>query len=664
MSIPAQRIDTGSRSALSAANSTAAASANAYTAIVAAGSPLAYFKLNDLGSTMVDSGANRLNGIYGSGVRHGAQALTSAGDVASIFPLTASGAPIADNTGTVTANAAFAVPTTGLTVEAWIKPADYNRTNHYVSLVSYGRGVIGNAWTLQLTPQSGLTFNLKVNGGGYLLAQTSKILPGQIYHVVATYNGSELALYVNGQLATSALAHGTINYNGISSGYGLSIGGSLGSSLPIFNGAINDVALYPSALSAASVENHYFVGEISTPVTVVPTTSDTFVDSIGVVTHLRSSGTPYTNILFPSVEAMMKASGIRHIGDTLITSPLSYVAKINALGADGIHASLITNLGQTSAQVLSSVAAFKGSIEAVEGPNEPDISGDPNWVADTRTFQQVLWSTIKANPLTAYLPVVGPSMVTAQDAETLGNLSGAMDSGSIHDYFDGYNPGTPGWGNLGSYGIYGSIQFNLGVGSVVSGARGVFSTETGYSSVPTDNEGIDSRTLARYTPRIFLEHFLNGIRRTTLYELYDEPGTGRFANFGLIASNNVPKSSYYAIQSLIAALQDPGGRYWSPKALTYVLTGNVNNVHHLLLQKRNGAYQLVIWVEASGYDQASKTDLTVPLQTVTVKPSLPGPTGTIGVIGDNGMLTTKTLDFSNGAASFPIDDHVSIVSFK
>jgi hypothetical protein len=361
---------------------------------------------------------------------------------------------------------------------------------------------------------------------------------------------------------------------------------------------------------------------------------------------------------------MIKASGIRHIGDTLIAAPLSYVANINALGAEGIHASLITNLGQTPAQVLSTVGAFKSSIEAVEAPNEPDISGDPNWIADTRTFQQELWSAIKANPATAYLPVVGPSMVTSQDDEALGDLSGAMDAGSIHDYFDGYNPGTPGWGSLGPYGIYGSIPFNIGIGSIVSGARGVFSTETGYSSVPTDDQGIDSRTLARYTPRIFLEHFLDGIARTTLYELYDEPGSGRFENFGLIASNNVPKSSYYSIQSLIAALQDSGGRYWSPQALTYVLTGNVNNVHHLLLQKRNGIYELVVWVEAPSYDQATKTDITVALQTITLKPSLPSPIGNIAVIGDGGTLTTRALNFSNGAATFPIDDHVSIISFK
>jgi hypothetical protein len=562
----------------------------------------------------------------------------------------------------VLANPLFTTPTTNLSVEAWIKPAAYNTTNAYESLVSYGREVIGSAWALQETPQSALTFYLKVNGGSYLLKATTSLLPGQIYHVVAPYTGSVLNLYVNGALGSSVAATGTINYTGVRPQDGFSIGGALGGSLPVFNGAINDVAIYPSALSAATVQQHYLVGQIVKPLVETPVSSDRFVDSIGVVTHLRTSGSAYT-ASFPTFESLIKASGIRHIGDALISTPAFYPAELNQLAADGIHASLITNLSQTAADITATIPAFGSAIEAVEGLNEPDDNGDSNWVADTRSFQQMLYTTVKGNPATASLPVIGPSMVTQADCIALGNLSAYMDAGSIHDYFNGLNPGTTGWGSLSQYGVYGSIPYNVNIGAIVSGTKPIMATETGYGDLASLAGSVDSRTLARYVPRTYLEHFLHGISRTTTYEFYDEPGSGNFANFGIVNADNTPKSSYYAIQSLISTLTDPGTNY-TPQSTSYYLTGNLNNVHHLMLQKRNGTYELVIWVEAQGYDPNAKVDLTVPAQTVSLQPAHVPTTASIATIGDTGKLTSSSLSFSNGVASFAIDDHVTIVSFK
>jgi hypothetical protein len=648
--------------AVSAPTATPAPAAPAYTSLILASNPLAYYKLDDGNATLTDSGPQKITGAYGAGVARKTAALTSANDPSATFPGSPAGADVAANSVTVAANNVFTQPTTGLSVEAWVKPADYNRTGDYVPVVSYGRQVIGSAWAIQLTPQSTLTFYLKVVGGSYLLTPSATLLPGQTYHVVATYDGSRVSLFLNGGLATSTAGHGAINYAGIAPQYGLSIGGALGGALPIFNGTINDVAIYPSALSTTAIEKHYMTGEIAVPVQEMPLASNAFVDTIGVVTHLRASNTPYTNS-WSTFQTLIKASGIRHIGDTLISTPVGYAQHVLALAANGIHASLITNLNQTAGQIRSAIATFSPAIEAVEGPNEPDIIGDPNWVSDTRTFQSMLWSTVKSDGATSTLTVVGPSMVSLGDDLGLGNLASAMDDGSIHDYFDGYNPGTSGWGSLSSYGIYGSIAYNIAISAPVSGSHPALSTETGYSSSPSDTEGVDSRTLARYIPRIFLEHYLHGIARTTLYEFYDEPGTGAFANFGLVTASNAPKSSYYALTSLIATLNDQGSSF-TPTPLRYLLTGNMNNVHHLLLQRRDGTYQLVMWVEVAGYDPLTKADVTVPPQAVTLAPANGATSGSIATIGDDGKLITSAITFTNGVASFNVDDRVAIVSFK
>jgi hypothetical protein len=633
-----------------------------YTTLVQASNPVAFYKLNDTTPSMTDSSVNQLTGAYGLNVVHGGGPLTSTGDSTSVFPGSASGADIPSNSGTVPANPLFTTPTTNLTVEAWIKPAAYNRNNSYESIVAYGRQTVGAAWTMQVTPQSTLTFFLKTNTSGYLLAPTTSLTPGQIYHAVATYNGSTLTLYVNGLVGSTMSASGAINYSGIQPQWGLGIGAALGGSLPIFNGTISDVALYSSALSAAAVQQHYVVGLIEKPLVETPSSSDAFVDSIGVVTHLRTSNSPYTNS-FPTFESLIVTSGIRHIGDTLISIPAFYPQELSQLASAGIHASLIANAGQTAQGIVTTIPAFQGSVEAIEGLNEPDISGDPNWVADTRAFQQMLYSTVKGNPATASLPVVGPSMVTEADDAALGDLSSYMDYGSMHDYFGGFNPGTTGWGNISQFGIYGSLTYNLNICALVSGNKPVFATETGYSNLPSQQGSIDSRTLARYAPRTYLEHFLRGVARTTTYEFYDEPGNGNFANFGLVDVNNNPKSSYYAIQSLIKTLADPGATF-SPRVVSYYLTGNMNSVHHLLLQKRDGTYELAMWVEAQGYNPTTQTDMTVLRQTVTLQPAVPPTAASIATIGDSGTITQSALNFTGGKASFSIDDHVTIVSFK
>jgi hypothetical protein len=635
---------------------------SAYGKLIASSGPLAYYKLGDTGMTLSDSGPNALNGTYGAHVTHGAAPMTSSKDASSVFPGGSAGEDIPSNTAAVPANATLAIPSTSVSIETWIKLADYNRTNNFVPVVAYGRGAIGNVWALQITPQTTLAFYVKVNGaaGSYLLKSIA-LLPQQIYHIIATYDGSKANVYVNGSLAGTMPATGTLNYSGLSAPYGLTIGGSAGSSTPVFNGAINDVSVYPSALSAAAVASHYLTGQLIVPTVETPAASDGFVDSIGVVTHLRATG-PYTSN-FPAFKALLQSSGIRHIGDAFTTTPAWYPQEIRTLAAAGIHASLITDPTQTAQAITATLPAFAGSIEAIEGLNEPDINGGANWVADTRTFQQMLYATVKGNPATANLPVVGPSITSQANASALGDLSAYMDLGSMHDYFNGYNPGNPGWGSLSKYGTYGSLSYNKNITASVSGSKPIFATETGYGDSPGDTGGVGNQTLARYIPRVYLEHFMSGIKRTTMYEFYDEPGNGNFDDYGLVGLGNTPKPSYYAIKSLIAALADPGTSF-SPAPLSYVLSGSLNNVQHLLLQKRDGTYELVVWLETPSYNPSTKTDVSVPAQTLSLLPVKLPANATISTIGDSGILTTAALAFPNGTATFAIDDHVSIVSFK
>ena len=95
---------------------------------------------------------------------------------------------------------------------------------------------------------------------------------GQWHHVVATYDGTNMALYVDGHLIGTATSSSAQSYSGYwrvggdnLNGWNLDPWGSnsQGTTQPAsyyFNGTIADVAVYPAALSATQVMAHYAAG--------------------------------------------------------------------------------------------------------------------------------------------------------------------------------------------------------------------------------------------------------------------------------------------------------------------------------------------------------------------------------------------------------------------
>src|SRR5207247_674100 len=77
-------------------------------------------------------------------------------------------------------------------------------------------------------------------------------------HLVGTFDGTTLRVYVNGALAASAAAQGPL-----ASGSGPAFIGRLGQNLYPFVGSLDEVAVFPVALSADRVRNHYLGGPVT-----------------------------------------------------------------------------------------------------------------------------------------------------------------------------------------------------------------------------------------------------------------------------------------------------------------------------------------------------------------------------------------------------------------
>jgi hypothetical protein len=339
--------------------------------------------------------------------------------------------------------------------------------------------------------------------------------------------------------------------------------------------------------------------------------ADSFIESIGVNTHTYYTDSVYYQD-FPTVEQRLRELGIHHVRENLMPDRPDQYERLNELAAAGIKSTLILgdhSDGQAGINELTSILSSKlrGSVDAVEGPNEYDLNGPSGWMGELAPYQSQLYSAIKSNSALASLPVVGPSLGNTNSDGS--NVSGALDYGNIHSYPNGEAPED-------------NVTRLLSMASEMSGSKPVMATETGYHTALNwhgDHKPVSEAAEATYMPRLFLDYFSRGIVRTFSYELVDEfpnPANDQSeSNFGLLHNDLSPKPAFTALKNLTAILADPG-RSFAPGKLNYTVSGDQSDLQQVLLQKSDGSYYLALWRDDSVWNNESRTPLSPPSGTV------------------------------------------------
>ena len=343
-----------------------------------------------------------------------------------------------------------------------------------------------------------------------------------------------------------------------------------------------------------------------------------FVNSIGVNTHLNYLDRTYGN--FQLVQRELASIGIRHLRDGVHLQNADYdkavYSRWSQLGNKGIRFDAVidprSDLGPITSEKLDKVNELTNhTIESFEGANELDVSNIPDWASVDRDYQDNIYQSAESMTGAKSIAVIGPSLASASNGLSLGNISDRLEYGNLHPYPAGKMPSAV-------------FPDQLALAKEVSNGKKIFITESGYHNALNDHSdqpAVSEEAAAKYIPRLFLENFSRGVLRTYLYELLDEapdPGLTNFQmHWGLIRSNGSEKPAFTALKNLISELND-FAEPASLQPLTYSLDTQTAALHHLLLQKSNGEFFLILWQEVPSYDTRNQKDITVPPLPVTL----------------------------------------------
>lgn len=216
---------------------------SAYSTTVLADSPIRYYRLDQTsGTSAIDSGSQGQNGTYTGGFTLNQTSLLRS-DADTCVKLNGTTGYISIPITSLPSGAA------SWSIECWVNLSSLSGTPVAINFGTTGSGTdvelyyeaSANSWTVDLD-------------GSTLCHGSTPASINTTYHVVATYDGTSLRLYVNGALDGGPTA---ITAN-LGSTY--AIIGCYNSNSFFCTGFIDEVAIYNTTLSATRIVAHYNAG--------------------------------------------------------------------------------------------------------------------------------------------------------------------------------------------------------------------------------------------------------------------------------------------------------------------------------------------------------------------------------------------------------------------
>jgi hypothetical protein len=350
--------------------------------------------------------------------------------------------------------------------------------------------------------------------------------------------------------------------------------------------------------------------------------ADDFVGRIGVNTHFAFTWDPsYAN--YRTIVQLMKDANIRVAREHVYYEPghpndTQRLKIFRHLVANGIKISCIvddrfTGMNHTTAAKIDYInRQSNNACIYFEGLNEPDLQAGWTTSAIVRS-QQALFNAVNGSGRPD-IPVLGPSIVLKTSAQTLGTSFNAYtDKGNMHPYQQDNRPSL----------TTDNMRARLDAQRAMTPGQPLVSTESGWDTNTAgsfDGKSVNENVQSKYSLRsIFYSLYEADFERVILYEMLDENSkTGDEAHYGLLHADLSPKPAYTSLKRLTTLLAEPNAPAFTPKGLSYSLSGSTTNVKAYVLQKSNGRHYLVLYQDIAAWDTIANTKTSTPLARVTV----------------------------------------------
>jgi phosphodiesterase/alkaline phosphatase D-like protein len=377
-------------------NLTTGTQSSPYGQAVLADGPAGYWRLDEAsGTAAVDATGGGQTGTYVNGPTLGAAGLLAAesSDRAVVFNGSSTYMSV-PSTGALS-------PSAALSLEAWIKPAGFPATGSYASVLTKSE-----SYSLQFNG-SRLEFTIIQSGVRQrLLAPVGAVVAGQTYHVVGTYDGATQRLYLNGAPASSQALTGGASITGNA----VTVG-SWGSS-EVFQGTIDEPALYAAVLSPTRVLAHYTAGAGSqsgtpaAPSALIATAqfdtiinlswTDNATNETGYVVERDTSNT------FPAPAAASLAANTVSYSSTGLTAGTKYYYRVKTV--NGGVSSAYSNVASATTSGGIGPAAPTGLVATAQSTSAIGLTWADNSIDETNFVVERDSSPAFAAPVSVSLP--------------------------------------------------------------------------------------------------------------------------------------------------------------------------------------------------------------------------------------------------------------------
>jgi hypothetical protein len=218
-----------------------------YASVVLVDQPTGYWRLGDTNLTAADASGHGATGRYGSGIAQGAPgAIVNDANTSAAFD---------GMTGAISVGTGFNfIGRAAFSLEAWIRPSIVDTGFRHVFTKQH-RATPWQGYALLVQTTRGIMFERFVDDRAVFVSVPTMPPAGSFMHIVCTYDGAFLRLYVNGQQApqvTDDRAQPAVAEPAMI--------GAASVNESFFVGSVDEVAVYSAALPAARVRAHYLAG--------------------------------------------------------------------------------------------------------------------------------------------------------------------------------------------------------------------------------------------------------------------------------------------------------------------------------------------------------------------------------------------------------------------